>query len=173
VLHSCYHFNARASPFKYLPRASIPSDILIEQGLHIANLSQWLEVLDHDVLAFRPGAVQKLSAKTHSHTLILQAQCLSTTIYASTVLSPDETSYDFYGPRYRQIIGDVAIALGNHQDTNIYLHQRRPGPGIVEPLFLTAIKYRYSTRRRQAVELLRRTGPGRPMGRQTTGSSCY
>ena len=35
-----------------LIHASIPSDIFIEQGRHIANLSQWLEILDHDVPAF-------------------------------------------------------------------------------------------------------------------------
>ena len=110
VLHSCYHFNARASPLKYLPRASITPDIIIGQGRHIANLSQWLEILDHDVLAFQPGAVQKLS-KTHSRALILRAQCFNTVIYASTVLYPDETSYDFHGPRFRRIIEDVAIAL--------------------------------------------------------------
>jgi hypothetical protein len=33
-----------------------------------------------------------------------------------------------------------------------------PGPGILQTLFFTAIKYRHSAHRRRAVELLGRTG---------------
>jgi hypothetical protein len=92
----------------------VPSYIFAEQGRHIVNLSQWLEILDHDVLAFQPSAVQKLSAKTHSHALMLRAKCLSSTFHASTVLSLDKASYDFHGLCFRQIIEDIAIALESY-----------------------------------------------------------
>lgn len=45
---------------------------------------------------------------------MLRAQRFSTTIHASSVLSPGEASYDFHGPRFRQIIEDVAVALGSY-----------------------------------------------------------
>jgi hypothetical protein len=158
LLHSCYHFTAHASAFKYLSHPSIASDVLIEQGRHIARLSQWLEILDHDVLSVRPSAALRMSAKTYSHALMLRAQCLSTIVYASTLLSAHEAAYDLHASRFTQIIEDVATALSNHQDTMTDLHQYRPGPGILQSLFLTAIKYRHSAQRRKAVELLRRSG---------------
>jgi hypothetical protein len=39
LLHSCYHFTARATAFKYLPHAPSASDLLLEQGHHLALLS--------------------------------------------------------------------------------------------------------------------------------------
>jgi hypothetical protein len=152
LLHSCYHFTARASAFKYLPHSPTASDLLLEQGRHIARLSQWLEILDRNLLSVQPGAVQQLSTKSYSHALMLRAQCLGTLIYASNVLSPYEASYDLHASRFTQIVEDVATALSNSSDTMTDLHQYRPGPGILQSLFLTAIKYRHSARRRQAAD---------------------
>jgi hypothetical protein len=52
----------------------------------------------------------------------------------------------------------VGAAVSNNEGITDGLHQYRPGPGILQSLFFTAIKYRHSARRRRAVELLRRTG---------------
>lgn len=158
LLHSCYHFTAHATAFKYLPHAPNASVLLLEQGRHLAHLSQWLEILDRNVLSVQPGAVQQLATKSYSHALMLRAQCLGNLVYASTVLSPYEASYDLHTSRFTQIVEDVATALTNHPDTMADIHQFRPGPGILQALFFTAIKCRHSALRRHAVDLLRRAG---------------
>jgi hypothetical protein len=158
LLHSCHHFTARASAFKYLPRAPTVSDFLLEQGRHVARLSQWLEILDHNMLSVRPGTVQQVSTRSYSHALMLRAQCLNTIIYASTILSAYEAAHDIHDSRFTQIVEDVDAAVSHNEGMADGLHQYRPGPGILQSLFFTAIKYRHSARRRRAIELLQRTG---------------
>lgn len=158
LIHSCYHFTAHASESKYLPRPAVPSELVLEQGRHIANLSLWIHILNKALLFPDPNPGDNLSPDTHCHALILRTQCLSTLIYVSTVLNPEECSYDLHGPQFQQIIRDAATILAQDSGSSSPLRQFRPSPGIVQPLFFTAIKYRHGLWRRQAVELLRRSG---------------
>lgn len=153
IIHSCYQFTAQASHFKYLLLAAVPSDIVFEQGRQIAKLSLWLGTLNQAVLSRH-----QLSADAYHHALVLRSQCLSTLVYLSTILSPNECSYDVHAPRFQQIIQDAATVLAQHSVHLSLLGQFRPCPGIVQPLFFTAIKYRHSHWRRQAIEMLRRSG---------------
>lgn len=158
VIHSCYHFTSRASEFKYLSRAAIPSDLVFEQGRHIAKLSLWLHTLNQDFLSIPPGPNHKLSSDTYHHALVLRTQCLSTLIYLSTILNSHECSYDLHAPRFQQIIQDTTTILAHDSGASSPLRHFRPSPGIVQPLFLTATKYRHTFWRRQAIDLLRRAG---------------
>ncbi|ERF72554.1 hypothetical protein EPUS_02836 [Endocarpon pusillum Z07020] len=158
LIHSCYHFTAHASQFKYLSRAAIPSDLLLEQGRHIANLSLWLDSLNQDFLLNQPDSSHKLLPEDYCHALVLRTQCLSTLIYLSTVLSAHECSYDLHRPRFQSIVQDAAVVLAQGSGTPSALRQFRPSPGIVQPLFFTATKYRHGDWRRQAIDLLRRSG---------------
>jgi hypothetical protein len=158
LIHSCYHFTSRASEFKYLSRAAIPSDLVLEQGRHIAKLSLWLESLNQDFLPLRPGSTHKLSSDTYHHALVLRTQCLSTLIYLSTVLNPHECSYDLHTSLFQRIIQDTTTILAHNSGASSQLRHFRPSPGVVQPLFLAATKYRHTFWRRQAIDLLRRAG---------------
>jgi hypothetical protein len=158
LIHSCYKFTAHASQFKYFSRASIPADLLFEQGRQIASLSLWLDSLNRDFLPVHPDPCHKLSPDTYCHALVLRSQCLSTLIYLSTVLSAHESSYDLHGTQFQHVVRDAATVLTRVSGTSSQLPQFRPSPGIIQPLFFTAIKYRHGDWRRHAIELLRRSG---------------
>lgn len=162
LLHSCYHFTAHASQYKYLPRHAISQDIFVEQGRHIAQLSLWLAKLDHDILSPRARNVSNLAVHSYTHALMLRILCVSTMIYASTVLSPYETVYDNHASSFQQIVTDVTAVLGTTPKSPTDLGQFRPGPGIIQPLFFTAMKYRHSQWRRLAIDVLKRAGRERP-----------
>lgn len=153
LIHSCYHFTSQASHCKYLPRATIPPDLVFEQGRHIAKLSLWLNTLNQVILTSHDP-----STDTYHHALVLRSQCLSTLVYLSTILSPHECSYDVHAPHFQRVIQDAATVLAQDSVLSSPLRQFRPCPGIVQPLFFTAIKYRHSHWRRQAIEQLRRSG---------------
>jgi hypothetical protein len=158
LIHSSYHFTAHASHFKYLAPGDVPSDLFIEQGRHIAQFFLWLDIINQDFLPTQCDPARKLPADTFAHVLVLRLQCLSTLVYLSTVLSAHECSYDFHGPRFQTIIGDAAVVLEQDLGASSGLGQFRPCPGIIQPLYLSATKYRHPIWRRQAIELLRRPG---------------
>ncbi len=59
----------------------------------------------------KPGAFKTFSTLACCHALTLEAQCLSTTVYILTVLSPEEAVYDAHAPRFRQIVEDIGTVL--------------------------------------------------------------
>ena len=158
LIHSCYHFTAHASGFKYLPRAAIPSALVFEQGQHIAKLSIWLDNLNQSLPSVVQDLVEKLRPGTYCHALVLRSQCLSTLVYLCGVLDARECSYDHHGLRFQRIVQDAAVVIARGSEGSSGLRQFRPSPGIIQPLFLTAIKYRHADFRRQAIELLDRSG---------------
>lgn len=158
LIHSSYHFTAHASHFKYLAPGDVPSDLFVEQGRHIAQLLLWLDIINLDFLPTQCDPARKLPTDTFAHVLVLRLQCLSTLVYLSTVLSAHECSYDFHGPRFQTIVEDAAMVLDQDLGASSGLGQFRPCPGIIQPLFLSATKYRHPIWRRQAIELLQRSG---------------
>jgi Fungal specific transcription factor domain len=158
LIHSCYHFTAHASQFKYLSRALIPAELIQEQSRHIVMLSLWLDNINRDFLPDHPDSRQKLSPDAHCHALVLRSQCLSTLVYLSTVLSAQESSYDVHALRFQRIIRDAATVLTRASGVSSQLPHIRPCPGIIQPLFFTTMKYRHENWRQQAIGLLRRAG---------------
>jgi Fungal specific transcription factor domain len=156
LIHSCYHFTAQASDYKYTK--CVQSGLTVQQGRHIAALSLWLERFSRELLPTSPDSSHRLSSDTQYHALVLRSQCLSTLIYLCTVLGPHEKSYDLHGESFQRIVRDATIVLANGSGAPTELQQFSPSPGMIQPLFLTATKYRHGLWRRQAIELLRQSG---------------
>ncbi|GKU15149.1 unnamed protein product, partial [Fusarium langsethiae] len=162
ILHSCYHFTARAHQYKYASRRIMPHDLLIEQGRQLGTLKQWLS---HNSLP-SPWDVE-----SDESLLVLRAQCLTALIHASTILEPRETSYDYYGPDFEEIVTTIEALLMSkcHQQDSQYgnLPSFIPEMGIIPPLYFTAKKYRNSYWRRKAFRLIGKCGKEGPWCAET------
>ena len=158
LMHSCYHFIAKASECRDLSSASLLPEILVEQGRRVAELSSWLKTLEEHTLPTRTDTVHKSLSGVSRHTMMLRAQCLIMIIIIFTITSPFETTYDVFAPQFQQIVQHSAVALGDNRDYLNGLGQFYAVPGITQPLFFTALKYRHSAWRRQAIQLLRGAG---------------
>lgn len=171
LIHSCYHFTAQASEYKY--KTCVQPDLAIEQGRHIANLSIWLEALNQNYFPQNSVSSRRPSSDLYHHALVLRSQCLSTLIYLCTILKAHEKSYDLYGDRFQRIVQDAAIVLANKSEAFTRFQQFSPSPGIIQPLFLTATKYRHGVWRRRAIELLRNSGREGPFdGKLLAAVAC-
>lgn len=157
ILHACYHFISTAQQYKYTNSSLIPSNILIEQGRHLGNLKQWLSC--HQLDPSRPAADPQ-----SEQLIILRAQSLAGLIHCATVLQPYQTAYDSYGREFREIIrlaealSDMQPEVMNSPGYSGDLPHFAPEMGIIQPLFLTALKYRHPFWRRKALDLLQKSG---------------
>ncbi|KAH7216963.1 uncharacterized protein BKA55DRAFT_656345 [Fusarium redolens] len=168
ILHSNYHFTAKAFPYKYTSRRSIPPELLIEQGRQLANLKQWLSLNE------LPSASD---TESHESLVVLRSQCLAALINTAIILDPRETSYDCYGPEFQEIITSIETLLlsksldgasrYNGTDT---LPSFVPEMGIIHPLYFTAKKYRSPFWRRKALSLILKSGKEGPWCAETEGS---
>ncbi|KAJ3460777.1 hypothetical protein MRS44_011644 [Fusarium solani] len=157
ILHACYHFISTARQYKYINLSLMPSNIVIEQGRHLGNLKRWLSC--HQL-----GTSRSVADLQDGQLLILHAQCLAGLIHCANVLQPYETAYDKYEQEFQQIIR-LAEALLRMQhegpDSPAYsgdLPHFAPEMGIIQPLFLTVLKYRHPFWRRKALDLLHKSG---------------
>ena len=165
---------AKVCQLKYHPDWQ-SSELLIEQGSHLAGLKLWQDDFNTRVL---PGcSPSPLNEEALIHALTLHIICLSAIIHVSNVLSPYEVHYDLHAHEFQQIVADAetVLALSSYRSSQ----QRRPNtasqsasddfeadqksivttkPGIIQPLFLTAEKYRHPIWRRRAISCLARAG---------------
>jgi hypothetical protein len=156
VIHSCYHFTARAHPFKYDLVAARDPLLLAEQSQLLAALRSRIGQIDKLVLGVLPP-----------QRLMLRAQCLSALIYVSAILNPFETFYDKHEGDFFQIVHTCHELLGRPsfngtQGLTLY----RFDPGILQPCYLTAMKCRNPTLRRQAQSILSKLGHEGPWNGQ-------
>ena len=144
LLHSCYHLINRAGKFKYRSLAHHPPALVLEQGRHIATLTDWLGT-------YGQQSTPRLA--------ILRAQCFSTLIYISTILCPREVTYDLYNTHFQHIV-DTAGEIVHAPNTEAppILKQFKFQPGLFQPLYLTAMKCRDPQLRRRAVRLFAQLG---------------
>ncbi|KAI1072026.1 hypothetical protein LB507_005116 [Fusarium sp. FIESC RH6] len=168
ILHSCFHFNARAVRYKYTSRRVIPPEMLIEQGRQLAILKQWLS---HNELP------SNWDAETYEPLVVLRAQCLAALINTSNILDPREKSYDCYGPEFQEIVTTIEALLLDRDlradpfgDAFGALPSFIPEMGIIHPLYFTAKKYRNAFWRRKALNLILRSGKEGPWCAETEGS---
>jgi hypothetical protein len=183
TIHSCLYFTSTAGQYKYLPSSLIPPSTLIEQGRHLGVLNAWLTRLDRyvmhrSVLGTSSPSQARHSPSSRTHLLMLRNMCLSTIIFASTILSPYETAWDDYSWYFEEIVSGAEEILSSRTraqswspdltgqprsdptysgDTD-FAFTFTPLPGVIQPLCLTAFKYRHSTYRRRAAQLMRRAG---------------
>ena len=160
LVHACYHFTSNVYKFKYQPHYANAS-VYIEQGRHISHLSTWLEKFDLNVL---PRLREDSPLKLYSHGLTLRMTVLSILIYLSCILCPYETAYDTHASRFKQIIADADAIISARRPESDHLvkgidgQRFTTGPGLIQPLFLTAWKCRDPLNRRRAIRLLSLTG---------------
>ncbi|KAM0206205.1 hypothetical protein ACHAQI_008504 [Fusarium lateritium] len=149
----CYHFISTALPFKYAHIMKVPSDLIIEQGRHIAELQQWLA--HHQLDTTHPNGHSQ-----NEQLLVLRMQCLTALINVSNVLNPYEMAYDMHGSEFQEIIssGEMVLDIRARDNFSRLLPLFTPEMGIIQPLFLAGLKYRHSFWRGKALDLLRRSG---------------
>ncbi|KAF4343825.1 transcriptional regulatory [Fusarium beomiforme] len=168
ILNSSYHFTAKAWPYRYCSRRSIPPELLIEQGRQLANLKQWL-------------ACNQLTStedtEPHEFLVVLRSQCLAALIRTAAILEPRETVYDCFGPEFQEIVTSIeALFLSKDHDgtpqhnTSSSLPPFAPEMGIIHPLYFTAKKYRSPFWRRRALNLILKSGKEGPWCAETEGS---
>ena len=171
LMQACYCFTSYASHFKYLPQVLVPAELFIEQGRQIAALKQWLRRLTYDILPYvKPSSDSTRTATAeYTHCLMLRNLCLSTIIYASTILDPYETGWDIHALDFQEIITGAELILENRRrkrcgalSSSTTAFTFTPAPGIIQPLYLTVLKYRHPKWRRRALELLRESGKEGP-----------
>lgn len=157
TIHSGYRFAHTASHHKYLPHASVPPSLAIQQGRHIARLRLCLSLLS---VSCRPvpglPAPPARPPLPHRQSLILRTHCLATLIYLSSTTQPHEGSYDAHAASFRQIIldGQAVLSAPSSSAQRAGLGHFSPGLGVLQPLFITALKYREPAWRRQAIAML-------------------
>jgi hypothetical protein len=171
ILHSCYHFTAKAFLYKYTSRRSIPPELLIEQGRHLGNIKHWLSCNQLPPFWHADSRIENESL------LVLRSQCLAALIYTANILEPRETAYDCYGPDFQEIVTLIEALSVNKDDhqtprcNNLStLPSFVPEMGIIQPLYFTAQKYRNSFWRRKALKLLLKSGKEGPWCGETEGS---
>jgi hypothetical protein len=180
TIHSCLYFTSTAGQYKYLPASHIPSEILIEQGRHLGILNAWLTRLDRYVMHRSILGTSQAKPKGRTHLLMLRNMCLSTIIFASTILSPYETAWDDYSWYFEEIVSGAEEILSErararswspningepktdndrtYSGDSDFAFTFTPLPGVIQPLCLTAFKYRQSAYRRRAAQLMRCAG---------------
>ena len=171
IIHACYCFTSQASHCKYLPQKLVPVDLFFEQGQHIGALKLWLRRLTHDILPNLKPSNNHQSAETarYTHCLVLRNLCISTIIHASTILHPYETAWDTHAHNFQDIVTGAELIHDYRQrqqdgslPSSTAAFTFSPSPGIIQPLYLTVVKYRHPIWRRRALEVLRHSGKEGP-----------
>jgi hypothetical protein len=158
LLHSCYHFASRASQYKYRSAVNTPATLVEEQCRYLTALRSVLESLGPNLVRHsdRGGCIKK--------NLVLRAQCLSTLIYLSTILTPYEVAYDSYAIEFADIVQTCELLprLAVNKVPSRPAFEYSLEPGIFQPCYLTAMKCRSQSIRQRAIKLLSRLGSEGP-----------
>lgn len=157
AVHSCYWVAHSMSGYKYLSPDLVPASLAFQQARHISQLAVYLAKLERPLNALARHPRESVSPPLKI-ALILRSQCLASLIYLSMTSNSHECGYDAYASSFRQIIMDAEILLASEVDlTNPFAHFS-VGLGILQPLLLTAIKFRDPVCRRRAIALLSKGG---------------
>ena len=159
AVHSCYRVAFLMSQYKYTAVSFVPKAVGFEQARRIAELSACLKRLSRAIVARRSAAadLHGLSVSL-KQALLLRCQCLAGMIYLSMTSNAYEKGYDALAELFQQILADSQALLDLNADLYTPIEQFSMGLGILEPLFLTAIKWRDPNSRRRAIALLSRCG---------------
>ena len=166
LIHLCYEFRSKNEKFRYRLHSAAPS-LYIQQGRLIAHLSMWIEQLTTFIL---PTLAKEISpcgtGAARNHALTLRVIALSTMISLSCILCPHQAAFDSHTAHFETIIDDCDALILERDATkepgdvlrSLDGSHYQAGPGIIEPLFLTATKSRHPCHRRRAIRLLSTAG---------------
>ena len=165
LTHSCYSFLAESIQIKHQqkPFTTVHQE---NQSRLIALLHTWLErfqlVVSFKVAQTPPKPPLSME---DCHALKLRMTALSVLIKISCATSPHEKAYDAHGLHFLQILADAEAVMstrtgeadqqGGESSNRLRFSM---GPGIIEPLFTVAFKYRHPLERRRAIALLKHSG---------------
>jgi hypothetical protein len=162
LIHAALCFVSEASHEVFQHGSDIPYDLITQQAQVIAWLRKWLASYT-DLVEAHPAFLHygNHDEPPRLHNLyLLKAQILSMLIAVSNIYTFSQTSYDKYAVEFEEILrcAELILSLTAKTRASPQFLPFSPRPGIIQPLFLTARKYRTSLPRRQAIRLLRRTG---------------
>ncbi len=157
----CFLFECLEIKRRQQPSSTAISD---QQSRLIAFLQKWLECFDPILSSL--AVLRKSPLSTEGcHALKLRMTACSALIKLYCAISPYETAYDIHGPLFRQILADGEAILPTRRaevdgidGARAYFSRFTMGPGIIEPLFTVAFKYRHPIDRRHAIHLLALSG---------------
>lgn len=161
IAHACLHFIAEASQEMFKEYSDLPYTLILKQATVISWLRTWLScwttLLETNADLFSsPPRIRNLH--------LLKAQILALLIGVSNIRTSSQTSYDKYHVEFDEILRCADLVLSPPSLTPATAQDPppllpfTPALGIIQPLFLTARKYRASLPRRHAIRLLRRSG---------------
>ena len=157
LIHACYCFKQETYPLKY-QSTPVGSVQLESQRIELlAHLYAWLE---HFRAVISSATSLPDASKSEVELMILRLTTSSALIHVSCALSRYEVDYDGLGEHFEQIVDDGTrvLVLRELHTGNLFpstsRHRFALGPGIIEPLFTTAYKYRHPIHRRHAIKLL-------------------
>ena len=158
TLHDCYRFGSKHFRWKYVPHHLAPVTIYIDQSRFTGQLFQRIQEL-RDLRS-------KLNADSakYSRALTLTAQCTTCLIYLSALFDPYETAYDRFSASFQSIVNDAETVINQQQNDakgNSYISISLD-LGVIQPLFITACKYRDHETRCKAISLLEKSGRDGP-----------
>ena len=165
LTHTCYSFVFECLQIKREQQS--PGHCFREnQSRLVAHLCSWLA-------DFEPIVESRLRSKSPEvslslegrHALKLRMTANSALIKVFTALSAFETAYDVHGRIFHQILADGETIIASRKEEHNTIGSGIPdhprftlGPGIVEPLFTVAFRYRHPIERRRAIRLLSLSG---------------
>ena len=160
LLHAGLHFVAEASQETLKQYADLTFDLVLRQSQMISWLRKWLFSFHELVEITQQNSPSSAARTQYVHSL--KAQCLSMLLAVSNIRFLTQTSWDRYGDEFEEIIRCAEIVL-DERSRNLTSSQSSltpfcPSPGLIQPLYFTARKYRHSVTRRRAIALLRLAG---------------
>ena len=161
LLHASMHFVGEASQEIFKEYADLTFELVLKQSQQISWLRKWLDSFSELVETGEAGT-QHLGRTRYRHLRMLKAQCLSTLLAVSNIRTTSQVSWDRFAAEFEEIVhcAEVVLDEAGHYLTSSQspLQPFCPSPGIIQPLFFTARKYRHSVVRRRAISLLRVAG---------------
>jgi hypothetical protein len=158
LMHICYSFVHESYAWKYWPTSAASARFYEQQNRLLAHIWTWMGQV-WTRISPRSGENRCVPA-VEAHFLTLRMNALSVLIHVSCALTPYEIDYDALQAQFEQIIDDGEAVLSaiasvpSDLPQGIEGHRFAIGPGIIEPLFTTAYKYRNPLSRRRAIRLL-------------------
>lgn len=168
VLHRSCHFHARAAPYKHVPRSMVPSHLFIESVGLIAELSTILCTASDIIRQSRLSIHSAGSSTEDLEAIGLRCQVAVALILTSTVLTPGQVPYDKHLHYFRQTVEDAETLLRHSTKRHTLIGQFYANHlGVLNPLFVTALKCRDWQCRRQAIALMNHAGQEGPINGRT------
>jgi hypothetical protein len=149
-LNDTWNFIYRyATPCRYLDQNYMPSSVLDNLGILTQRLSNWKTAF----MDFDHTHRSSFSERDTDHANILEIHHCTGTVLLAGEISPYETIYDMFDNEFQSIVS-LSSELLRKRLASPWGDSFSIEMGVVQPLYITAIKCRVSDIRAAAIELL-------------------